>query len=300
MTRDGSIMIDNDAPSIARISDRRLRLFAALILIAFAGFAINWLLNRSQGDVLNLNAFFLALLIGVFAQLVDGALGMAYGVTSNSLLLATGLPPAAATATVHIAEAFTTAASGLAHWRLGNIDTRIFRRLLIPGIIGGVTGAVLISSVDGSILRPWISGYLFLIGLYIIFRAFRAIRFIAKPDGKLVPLALAGGFADSVGGGGWGPIVTTTMLGAGHEPRLTIGSVNAAEFFVTLASGFSFALLIGINHVESVVGLVLGGLAAAPLAARLTGRFNRKALMIGVGLLICSLSLWTILRALGF
>ncbi|MCA1953181.1 MAG: sulfite exporter TauE/SafE family protein [Hyphomicrobiales bacterium] len=288
-----------ERPDIARISTGRVRLLTALILLVFAGFTLHWLLIRGEDAPLRGDTFLLALAIGAAAQLVDGALGMAYGVTANSLLLALGLPPAAATATVHIAKAFTGAASGLSHWRLGNVDLRIFRRLVAPGILGGVLGAVLITTIDGRALRPWIAGYLLLMGLSILFRAFRAIRIAARPDGRLAPLALIGGFADSVGGGGWGPIVTTTMLGSGHEPRVTIGSVNAAEFFVTLASSLSFALLIGIGHAESVIGLILGGLCVAPLAATLTGRLDRRLLMAGVGLLICALSLFTILRTLG-
>jgi uncharacterized protein len=234
--------------------------------------------NAHSNGAFDWKAFALALATGIIAQLVDGALGMAYGITANTLLLASGLPPATATATVHVAEAFTTAASGLSHWRLGNIDKRIFRRIVIPGIVG--------------------AAYLLIIGLFIIYRAFRQIHLAAKFGGKLVPLALFGGFADSVGGGGWGPVVTTTLIGSGHEPRTTIGSVNAAEFFVTLASGFSFALLIGIQNWESIMGLVLGGLIMAPFAAGLTRRVNPRLMMVLVGLLISGLSAFTILRAL--
>lgn len=299
MNNGASPAMDDDRSHIATISIARLRLFSGLILVALLGLAANWIWNAGSTHAFNWNAFFIALTIGAAAQMIDGALGMAYGVTSNSMLLASGLPPAAATATVHVAEAFTTAASGLSHWRLGNIDKRIFNRLVIPGVVGGVLGAVVITSIDGKALRPWIAGYLLIMGLYIVYRAFKVVKSVPTPNRKLFPLAFIGGFADSVGGGGWGPIVTTTMVGSGHEPRTTIGSVNAAEFFVTLASGFSFALLIGINHVESVVGLILGGLAVAPLAARLAGKLNRRLLMVAVGMLIAALSLWTISRALG-
>jgi len=295
-----SPVMNDDRSHIAHLSSAKLRLLSALLLMALIGFATNWILHAHSSQAFNWNAFLIALAIGAAAQLVDGALGMAYGLTSNSMLLASGLPPAAATATVHVAEAFTTAASGLSHWRLGNIDKRIFKRLVLPGVVGGVLGAIVITSIDGKALRPWIAAYLLLMGLYIIYRAFRIVVRVVNPDRKLLPLAFVGGFADSVGGGGWGPIVTTTMVGSGHEPRTTIGSVNAAEFFVTLASGFSFALLIGINHVESVLGLILGGLTVAPLAARLTGKLNRRLLMVAVGTLIAGLSLWTISRSFGF
>jgi uncharacterized protein len=291
-------LTDNE-PHIAQLPVFWMRLLSGVLLLALAGFTFVWIYNAGVEHRFETNVFLTALLIGVVAQLVDGALGMAYGITSNSLLLASGLPPAQATATVHIAEAFTTAASGLSHWRLGNIDKRIFKRLVIPGVVGGVLGALFVTSIDAAILRPIISTYLLMMGLYIIYRAFRAVRQNAVPDNKLLPLAFVGGFADSVGGGGWGPVVTSTMLGSGHDPRTTIGSVNSAEFFVTLASGFSFVLLLGIQHWESVVGLALGGLIVAPFAARLTSRINRRALMVFVGLVISALSVWTILRAFG-
>lgn len=284
---------------IARLSDRLARLLGAALALATIAFIALWALRAAGSAKFDLWRFALAFGVGVVAQLVDGALGMAYGVTSNSLLLATGLSPAAATASVHIAEAFTTAGSGLAHWRLGNIDKRIFGRIVVPGVIGGVAGVLLIASVDGKAIRPWISAYLLVMGLYIIYRAFRAARRYEIAGNRLPPIAAVGGFVDSVGGGGWGPVVTTTLLGAGHEPRTTIGSVNAAEFFVTLASGFSFALLVGIQTWESVAGLIIGGLLVAPFAARLTSALPRRALMIGVGLLISGLSLWTIARSLG-
>lgn len=285
---------------VARLSGRSARILGlALAAVAFSFIAV-WAVRSAGGQPFETERFALAFVVGMLAQTVDGALGMAYGVTANSLLLASGLSPAAATATVHVAEAFTTAGSGLAHWKLGNIDKRIFGRIVVPGVVGGVAGVLLIASVDGKAIRPWVAGYLFLMGLYILYRAFRVVRNFDVSGGRLVPIAAFGGFVDSVGGGGWGPVVTTTLLGAGHEPRTTIGSVNAAEFFVTLASGFSFALLIGIQTWESVAGLILGGLLVAPFAAGLSSRLPKKWLMVGVGLLITALSLWTILRALGF
>jgi uncharacterized protein len=287
-------------PFIAQISAAHSRILAVTIGVTFLAFVAWWATHAKPFHSFDTSAFFTALAVGVLAQLVDGALGMAYGVTANSMLLATGLSPVAATSTVHVAEAFTTAASGLSHCKLGNIDKRIFKRIVIPGIVGGIVGVLVITSIDGKVLRPWISGYLLLIGLFIIYRAFFEVRLKSLFGKGLVPVAFTGGFADSVGGGGWGPVVTTTLLATGHEPKTTIGSVNAAEFFVTLASGFSFALLIGIQTWESVAGLILGGVIMAPFAARLTSRINRKLLMVLVGLLISGLSLWTIARALGF
>jgi len=235
--------------------------------------------------------------VGLFAQIVDGALGMAYGITSTSFLLSVGVPPAAASASVHLAEVFTTGFSGLSHWRLGNVNKSLFKRLLIPGVAGGVVGAYLITSLDGKILRPWISGYLLLMGVYILVKAFRRIVVKTEPPTFVAPLALLGGFVDAVGGGGWGPVVTTTLLGSGHEPRRTIGSVNAAEFFIAVASGFSLAVLGGLTVWTTIAGLIFGGLFAAPLAAVLTRYAPTKLLMVFVGLLITGLSVYNLLRA---
>lgn len=243
--------------------------------------------------------------VGLAAQAIDGSLGMAYGVTANSLLMAQGVPPAAATSAVHLSEVFTTGFSGAAHYRLGNFNRRLFLSLLIPGTVGALSGAWVVSQVDGKLLKPWVSGYLLLMGLYILYKAYRAYRHRqavqarAATAGQIAPLAVLGGFVDSVGGGGWGPVVTTTLLGRGHAPRETIGSVNAAEFFLTLASGAAFALLVGFGHWPAIVGLVLGGMLAAPFAALLTHRLQPRQLLVMVGLLISGLSLYNLLRALG-
>ena len=270
----------------------------AVMVIAFAALVVGWSFTSLKAGQFDSTAFFIALAVGLFAQLIDGALGMGYGVTSNSLLLASGFSPAAATATVHVAKAFTGAASGLAHWQRGNIDTRVFRGLLIPGIIGTLLGVWLVTSVDGKVMRPYISAYLLIMGLFIMFRAFRQVQ-LAKTVGKrIIPVALLGGFADSVGGGGWGPVVTTSLIGSGLEPKTTIGSVNAAEFVVTLASGLSFAVLIGVQAWESATGLILGGMIVAPFAASLASKINRRALMVMVGLLIISLSIFSIVSSI--
>ncbi|HRE20472.1 MAG TPA: sulfite exporter TauE/SafE family protein [Rhabdaerophilum sp.] len=284
-------------PHIARLSPRMARLLAlalAALVLAFVVIAASQETKPFHVDAVTFAASFA---VGLLAQIVDGALGMGYGVTSNSLLLASGLPPAAATATVHVAKSFTGAASGLSHWKLGNVDKRIFGRLILPGIIGTLFGVHIVTSIDGNTLRPWISAYLLAMGIFILIRAFRTIRFASPDLRRLFPVAFIGGFADSVGGGGWGPVVTTTLVGSGHEPRTTIGSVNAAEFVISLASGLSFTMLIGIQHWESVAGLVLGGVVIAPFAARLTHRLDRHTMMIAVGLLVSGLSLFSIFRA---
>ena len=243
------------------------------------------------------HTFWKAAGVGLFAQVVDGALGMAYGVTSTSFLLASGVPPATASASVHIAEVFTTGFSGLAHWKLGNVNKALFKRLLIPGLIGAVVGAYIVTSVDGKVMRPYISFYLLLMGLYMLLKAFRPIRIQTEPPTYIAPLALTGGFVDAVGGGGWGPVVTTSLIGSGQDPRRTIGSVNAAEFFLAIAGGISFALLGGFTLWTTIAGLIFGGLFAAPLAAVLTKYLPTKALLTIVGVLISGLSLWNLYQA---
>lgn len=246
-------------------------------------------------DDFNRTSFVSGLIVGIVAQTVDGALGMAYGVTATTFLLSSGISPAVASGSVHIAEVFTTGASGLSHWKMGNINKKLFKSLIIPGVIGGVAGVFLITNIDGKIIKPWISGYLLIMGCYIFSKAFRKISFNSIISGKKIyPMALVGGFVDSVGGGGWGPVVTTTLLGSGHEPKRTIGSVNAAEFFLTIVTGFSFALLIGVTHWEVVAGLIIGGLSAAPIAAKITSKLPVKFLLVFVGTLIILTSAFNI------
>jgi len=242
----------------------------------------------------------LYVLVGFVAQIIDGALGMAYGVSSNTFLLSLGLPPAAASASVHMAEVVTTGVSGTAHWRLGNIDWKLVKRFLIPGMIGGVAGAYLLTSIDGGILKPFISGYLLIMGAFIIYKAFRNNGHVnnGTHTARVSYLGLVGGFCDAVGGGGWGPVVTTTLVARGKNPRLTIGSVNFSEFFVTLAESITFVLTLSLGQYwQIILGLLIGGAIAAPLAARVTKHMPIKALMILVGTLIVILSIRTIYLA---
>ena len=244
----------------------------------------------------------LYILVGFVAQTIDGALGMAYGVSSNTFLLSLGIPPAAASASVHVAEIVTTGISGFSHWRLGNVDWKLVRRLLIPGVIGGVAGAYLLTSIDGNILKPYIAAYLILMGGVIIYKAF-TIKPRKKPDEYHGPriswLGLLGGFCDAVGGGGWGPVVTSTLVARGKFARTTIGSVNFSEFFVTLSQSVVFVLTLSFSEYwQIILGLLIGGGLAAPLAARMTKRLPLKTLMIMVGVLIILLSLRTIYLAL--
>lgn len=244
-------------------------------------------------------AFWKAVLVGLIAQTVDGALGMAYGITSTSFLLATGSSPAVASASVHIAEVFTTGVSGISHVKLGNVNKSLFLRLLIPGILGASAGAWVVSSVDSSIIKPIVSAYLFLMGLYIVSKVFKKITPRRETPKHVAPLGLFGGFVDAVGGGGWGPVVTTTLVGTGQDPRTTIGSVNLAEFFLTFTSAAVFAGLVEEGPWPTVAGLVVGGLFAAPFAAYLTRHLKTKTLLMLVGGVISGISLYNLHRALG-
>lgn len=247
-----------------------------------------------------LSLLVMALGVGFLAQVIDGALGMAYGVTSNSFLLGLGLPPALASASVHAAEVFTTAASGAAHWRLGNVDRTLFQRLVMPGVLGGVIGAYLLTEAPGDLIKPLVALYLLAMGARILYKALRRPS-AAGHTPPLFPLGLAGGFLDAIGGGGWGPVVTSTLVANGHTPRTAIGSVNTAEFFVTLAQSVTFVLSLGAllgDQVTVVAGLVLGGLPAAPLAALVSRRLPPRRLMLIVGGLIVLLSARTLALAL--
>ncbi len=237
------------------------------------------------------------IIVGFFAQIIDGALGMAYGVTSTTFLLSLGIPPAAASASVHTAEIFASGASGLAHLRFGNVDKKLFKKLLIPGIAGGILGAYILTAVPGKTIKPFIAFYLLIMGLIILRKAFKKIE-QKEVKTKLLPLGISGGFFDAMGGGGWGPIVTSTLVARGHNPRFSIGSVNLAEFFVTVAEVATFLTIIGLAHWQIIIGLIIGGVLAAPLAAYVCKRLPSRALMIMVGLLIVALSLRTICSAL--
>jgi len=250
------------------------------------------------GEALVSREFWAAVAVGLIAQTVDGALGMAYGITSTSFLLATGSNPAVASASVHIAEVFTTGVSGISHIKLGNVSKSLFLRLLVPGMIGAASGAWLVSSVDGDFIKPFIAAYLLLMGLYVISKIFRKLRPQRGEPRHVAKLGLFGGFVDAVGGGGWGPVVTTPLVGRGNDPRITIGSVNLAEFFLTFISAGVFAALVPESPWVTVAGLVLGGLFAAPFAALLTKKLHTKALLGLVGTTIVLISAFNIYKAL--
>lgn len=247
------------------------------------------------------DTFYLFIGIGFVAQLVDGLLGMGYGVLTAISLLSLNLSPVAASASIHAAEVFSSGASGLSHYRVGNVNRKLFWVLLGPGVLGAVAGALLLvygGAHYAPYLKPVLALYLLLLGGRILSRAFRAPARRARPQ-RLGWLALAGGFLDSFGGGGWGPLVTSTLVAGGRTPRFVIGTVSLTEFFVTFASALTFVASLGISHWQIVLGLILGGLAAAPLAARLAGRVPTRWMLIGVGVMVIVWSLWTLYKQFG-
>ena len=234
----------------------------------------------------------LFILAGFVAQLIDGALGMAYGVTATSFLLSFGMSPAVSSASVHASEVFTSGVSGLMHLKFGNVNSKLFKNLLIPGVIGAILGAYLLTSLEdyNQYIMPIVSAYTLILGIIIIRKALQKKRSRKKVK-RLFPLAAAGGFLDSIGGGGWGPIVSSTLIANGKNPRYTIGSVNLAEFFVALASSFTFIATIGFTHWSVILGLIIGGVIAAPIGAFMANKIPTKPMMLFVGILIIITSL---------
>jgi uncharacterized protein len=241
--------------------------------------------------------FLLFVVAGFLAQMIDGTLSMGYGVSATTLLLSFGVAPAGASASVHTAEVVATAFSAYNHWKVGNVVWSFVKKLLIPGAIGAVIGAYLLTTIDGDVIKPYIAAYLLIMGVVILLKAWRRSVQLGS-EKHVTPLGLIGGFFDSIGGGGWGPIVAGTLLARGNEPRTTIGSVAFAEFFVTVAASATLLLTIGVTNWLPIAGLAVGGAIASPIAARLTGRIPARPLMAAAGVLIIALSVRTIWRAL--
>ena len=237
--------------------------------------------------------------VGFAAQLVDGALGMAFGVITNTLMVAVlGVPPATASQRVHLVECFTTATSGISHLLHGNIDKRLFFRLLIPGLAGGVLGAYLLASIDAALIKPFVLAYLAAIGVWLL------VRGILYPptlkEAKFVsPLGFVGGFLDAAGGGGWGPVVTSNLLIQGADPRKVVGTVNSVEFFLTLTISAAFIYHLGVADVAgATLGLLIGGVAAAPIGAWAAKVIPPKPMLIMVGIVLSLTSAYGIWTAL--
>ena len=232
-------------------------------------------------------------LAGFLAQLVDGALGMGYGVTSATIFLSAGVNLASISSSIHTAEMFASGASGYSHYKFGNVNKKLFKILVIPGVLGAIAGAILLTKfgdTHAAYLKPIMAAYTMFLGIRILFNAFREQK-ITKKFKNYGLLAGVGGFLDSFGGGGWGPIVTTTLITKGRSPKYVIGSVSITEFFVTLASAFTFFTMIGVTHWQVIVALIIGGLIGAPIAAKLAGRLPRKASFILLGVLVIIWSL---------
>jgi uncharacterized membrane protein YfcA len=233
--------------------------------------------------------------IGFAAQIVDGALGMAFGVIASTLMVSVmGVPPSRASASVHFVEMFTTAASGISHVIHRNVDWKLFSRLVIPGVIGGVLGAYVLVNIHADIARPFVMAYLSLIGVYLLFRAF-GIPPKPKQPKHIAPLGLIGGFLDAAGGGGWGPVVTSNLLVQGSSPRQTIGTVNTAEFFLTTVISVTFIITLGFEaFTTATVGVLIGGVAAAPIGAVLVKRVPARLLIGLVGVVLTLTSLYSL------
>lgn len=271
-----------------------LILLLKLFIVVYFGYLIT---QAIENNTIHFDStFFLFIVAGFFAQLIDGALGMAYGVSCTTLLLSLGISPKLASASVHTSEIFTTGVSGLSHIRFNNLDKKLFFSIVFTGVIGASLGAYLLADLfDGGKVKPYISAYLVFLGGYLIFKAV-CKKSDGKPKTKYSPvLAFFGGLLDAIGGGGWGPIVTSNLLSQGHNPRKTIGSVNTAEFFVTYFATVVFIFVLGVQHLDIVLGLVIGGVLAAPIGAYVASKINAKALMILVGTLVILTSTYSLI-----
>ncbi|MBL7722542.1 MAG: sulfite exporter TauE/SafE family protein [Chitinophagaceae bacterium] len=292
-------------------NERKWKRVATILLVTFALMIIGFFVVRYvgyaplatlvQSAVSSIDtSFYLFMLAGFLAQLVDGAVGMGYGVTSTSLLMSMGVSPAAISGSVHTAEIFSSAASGYSHYRFGNVNKKLFRVLVIPGVLGAIAGAgalVWAGEKYGNFIKPFLAAYCMILGVRILYQAYKRNK-KAKKVKKAGWLAGAGGFLDSFGGGGWGPLVTSTLIAKGRSPQYVIGSVSLSEFFVTLSSAMSFFVFIGITHWQVIAGLMIGGAIAAPVAAKLAGKLPLRTMLICVGLMVIIWSLRIIIKAI--
>ncbi|MCJ8166790.1 sulfite exporter TauE/SafE family protein [Pontibacter sp. E15-1] len=238
------------------------------------------------------------ILAGFVAQLIDGALGMAYGVSATTFLLSFGVTPLAASASVHASEIFTSGASGWMHLKFGNVNSKLFKTIVVPGVLGAIAGAYLLFALEQYIylIRPVVAIYTLFLGILIIRKVLKK-RVKKSPVKRLGMLGAVGGFMDAIGGGGWGPIVSSTLIAKGRHPMYTIGSVNLAEFFVSFASSAAFISLAGISHWQIIIGLILGGTISAPLGAYMARKIPVKTMMIIVGIVVIIVSLRLIYMA---
>ena len=272
-----------------------LGVFAILIAghILFTLLPPQTILNSTYTVFNELDGDFLYFMLGGFiAQMIDGALGMAYGVSATTFLLSFGVSPAVASMSVHASEIFTSGVSGLMHLKFGNVNSKMFKVIVLPGVIGSILGAYILTEFENynDYIKPVVGTYTLILGFIIIYKVIRKHQ-KRKKIKHVGWLATLGGFLDAIGGGGWGPVVSSTLIASGKNPRLVIGSVNLAEFFVSLASSFTFFTLIGGSGWQTILGLILGGVCAAPIAAHLSKKLNVKAMMIFVGIVVIIVSL---------
>ncbi len=291
-----AVLADKKKPSVA---EQKWKKIASIFLFAFffmfvghlilSYLPLSQLFTQSKELIASLDStFYWMILAGFLAQLVDGLLGMGYGVVSATILLSLGIKLPAISGSIHTAEMFSSAASGYSHYRFGNVNKKLFKALLIPGVLGAILGAVALSKLADNysgFVKPVLAAYTLFLGLRILITGFKKIN-KPKKFRKVGWLGAAGGFLDSFGGGGWGPLVTSTLILKGRTPRYVIGSVSIAEFFVTLASAATFFSLLGISHWPVIAGLIIGGVIAAPIAARLAGKLPLKTMFIAVGIMV--------------
>ena len=306
------ILATKDSGDVRTLAERRWKRIASYLLFAFffmfvGALALSYI---PFGDLLGGlkemtrevdSSFYWMIAAGFLAQMVDGALGMGYGVTCTTILLSIGVNLPAISGSIHTAEMFSSGVSGYSHYKFGNVNKKLFQNLLIPGVIGAILGAYLLSKFGDTYafyVRPVLAAYTLFLGAKILMNAFRN-NGATKKVKHVGWLAGAGGFLDSFGGGGWGPLVTSTLISKGRSPRYVIGSVSLTEFFITLASALTFFSMLGINHWPVILGLIVGGTVAAPLAARLAGKLPIKTMFICVGALVIVSSLRILLKALG-
>ena len=265
-------------------------MFVGHLILSYIPFST--LFAQSKELVASLDStFYWMILAGFLAQLVDGMLGMGYGVVSATVLLSLGIKLPAISGSIHTAEMFSSAASGYSHYRFGNVNKKLLKALLIPGVIGAILGAVVLAKLAdeyAGYVKPVLAAYTLFLGLRILRTGFKRIN-KPKKFRHVGWLGAAGGFLDSFGGGGWGPLVTSTLILKGRTPRFVIGSVSIAEFFVTLASAATFFSLLGISHWPIIAGLIIGGVIAAPIAARLAGKLPLKTMFIAVGIMVITM-----------
>ncbi len=290
-------------------NEKKWKRVATILLVTFALMIVGFFVIRYvgyaplatlvQSAVSGIDtSFYLFMLAGFLAQLVDGAVGMGYGVTSTSLLMSMGVSPAAISGSVHTAEIFSSAASGYSHYKFGNVNKKLFKVLVIPGVLGAIAGAgalVWAGEKYGNFIKPFLAAYCMILGIRILYQAFKRNKKTKKVK-KAGWLAGAGGFLDSFGGGGWGPLVTSTLIAKGRSPQYVIGSVSLSEFFVTLSSAMSFFVFIGITHWQVIAGLMIGGAIAAPVAAKLAGKLPLRTMLVCVGLMVIVWSVRILLK----